>query len=81
MTSAELAKVSKAARNLGFTNKEIDACNGDQLALLTLFATDASEISSLTGTVIYGAKKPNKKTLKDVDDDITKKTTKAVKVK
>ncbi len=81
MTPAELAKVSKSARNLGFTNQEIDACNGDQLALLALFASSVSEISIQAGSLMYGAKKANGKTLKDVDDEITKKTAKAVKVK
>jgi hypothetical protein len=73
MTPAQLAKVTKSGRDLGFTNAEMDACNGDQAALLALFAKERSEESANGQAVVYGAKKPNIKTVKDADDHIAKK--------
>lgn len=75
MTPAELAKVSKAARDLGYTKQEIDACNGDQAALLALLASDVSELTVKAGAIVYGTRKPNPKKLKDVEDDIAKRAT------
>jgi hypothetical protein len=83
MTPAELAKVTKAARDLGFTNAEVDACNGDQVALLALFASACSQVSrDQTGNgVSYGPRQPGRKTIKDIDDHVAKLATKvSVKV-
>lgn len=81
MTPAELAKVTKAARDLGFTNAEVDACNGDQAALLALFASACSEVSrDVPGTgVSYGARRVGRRTIKDIDDHVAKLTAKAVR--
>lgn len=78
MTPAQLAKVSKAARDLGYTNQEIDACNGDQAALLALLASDVSELTVQAGAIVYGPRKPNPRKLKDVEDDIAKQRAPAV---
>ena len=73
MTPQELAKVSNAARALGFTNAEVDACNGDQMALLTLLASVRSEVSANGKAVAYGARKQNNRTIKDIEDYIAKR--------
>lgn len=77
MTPQELAKVSKAMRDLGYSNAEIDACNGDQAALLSLMAAERSESARSGNGVAYGARRPNDKTLKDVDDHLAKQVAKA----
>jgi len=70
VTPAELAKVTKAARDLGFTNAEVDACNEDQAALLALFASARSQVAlDQTGQgVAYGPRQPGRMTIKDIDD-------------
>lgn len=77
MTPAELAKVTKAARDLGFTNAEINSCNGDQAALLALFASARSVVSRVGNGVAYGARRAGRRSVKDIDDHVAKLTAKA----
>ncbi len=81
MTPGELAKVTKAMRDLGYAAKEIDACNGDQGALLSLMASVRSDVVRSGNGVAYGSRRPNDKTLKGVDEELANKVLNAAAAK
>lgn len=78
MTPAELAKVTKAMRDLGFSNAEIDACGGDQVALLNRISAERSSVTRSGTTVVYGARRINDKKIADVDGHLARALAKVI---
>lgn len=77
MTPAELAKITKSLRDIGFSKSEIDACGGAQASILAMIAAQCSEVLRSGNSAAYGARRSNGKTLKHVDDDVAKRAANA----